>query len=740
MDMQISQENYTLVNFKSRLLARFSLVLSYPLTKLSPATIEIVINRLCKSKITAKETEAELARDSICMVSRKCRNQDGCVKRSLGVIAYLLLHNKKASWCTGYAMNPFRSHAWVEVNEIPIKETDDINQFERVIKTLDEPKLIQNKTIDSEPDVVDDSRTIVKFRDLLNLIEDKKKYFLLVLILGLLSSYLTLLQPNLLSDIISKEQLNIFSDKSTHSLVLLIIGSTLISSLQYYFLQKMGEQAVYSSRKKLIFHYLKLPILKYNELSTGELISRFSSDTSKLRLGIIQSTIALTSGIFLATGAMILLFIKDIILAMITISSVSISFLLIIFMSSAIQSSSYEAQKGLGRMTSYLSRIIMGIRTIRSTNETETELHKMLLEAEKVKELGVRVAKIQAIMTPLSNLGLQVCGLIVMGIGGYRVSLGSMSIGDLTSFILLLYIAVSPIGQIFSAFSSISEAMGALNRIVEITDLPLEDDNDIILRIDESINTSNAIEFNHVSFTYDTYSFKNTIDTKHYVLKDVSFDIKTGNYVSIVGPSGAGKSTILYLIERFYDISSGSIKVFGRDYRTLSREELRKNIAYVEQNSPLVAGTVLENLKLGNSHATIEQCIEVLKVCGLENLLNRDSEGLYSLIGEGGMKLSGGERQRLAMARAMLSDAKILLLDELTSNLDSLSEKSMREAIKKLRGQKTIIMVAHRLSTILDSDQIYVLEHGRLVGRGSHEELLEKVPLYRELAKEQFLV
>ena len=282
--------------------------------------------------------------------------------------------------------------------------------------------------------------------------------------------------------------------------------------------------------------------------------------------------------------------------------------------------------------------------------------------------------------------------------------------------------------------------MGALSRITEIIDLPKEEDNDIILNLESKSDRSKAIEFVNVTFSYDSCQFQDIQSDDNYILKDITFEINSGDYVSIVGPSGAGKSTLLYLIERFYDTTSGGIKIFGQDFRTMSRETLRSNISYVEQNSPLVAGTILENLKMGNSNVTYDECCDALEKVGLEHLIQRGTSGIESPISEGGFNLSGGERQRLAMARAILSDAKILLLDELTSNLDSLSEKKMKEAIKSMRGERTIIMVAHRLSTILDSDEIFVLEHGRIVGSGTHMELLESVPLYKELAKEQFLV
>ncbi|MGE7693103.1 ATP-binding cassette domain-containing protein [Lysinibacillus sp. NPDC094177] len=223
------------------------------------------------------------------------------------------------------------------------------------------------------------------------------------------------------------------------------------------------------------------------------------------------------------------------------------------------------------------------------------------------------------------------------------------------------------------------------------------------------------------------------------VLKEVTLSAEYGKRTAIVGPSGAGKSTVLQLIERFYDPISGQIYVDGKDYRSYSREELRKLITYVEQNAPIIAGTLRDNLLLGNSNVSDQECYDVLKEVNLSYLIERSSEKLDMKIGESGTTLSGGERQRLAMARSLLSKAEIVLLDELTSNLDSLNEIGMKKAVDKMRESKTVIVVAHRLSTIVDSDIIYVLEHGRIVGSGNHNELLDKVPLYRELAKEQFL-
>ena len=208
----------------------------------------------------------------------------------------------------------------------------------------------------------------------------------------------------------------------------------------------------------------------------------------------------------------------------------------------------------------------------------------------------------------------------------------------------------------------------------------------------------------------------------------------------LTGMSGAGKSTVLQLIERFYELNNGTICVYGKDYHTMSREELRSKITYIEQNAPLLSGTIYDNLKVGNNNVTEEKCMEALEKVNLSYLVTNRSKGLYSVIDENGTGLSGGEKQRLAMARALLSDTDIIILDELTSNLDSINERIIKDVVEELRGTKTIIMVAHRLSTTMNADNIYVLEHGRIVGKGNHDELIKTVPLYYELAKEQMLV
>jgi ATP-binding cassette subfamily B protein len=207
-----------------------------------------------------------------------------------------------------------------------------------------------------------------------------------------------------------------------------------------------------------------------------------------------------------------------------------------------------------------------------------------------------------------------------------------------------------------------------------------------------------------------------------------------------VGPSGAGKSTVLSLVERFYDPVEGTIELLGTDITTIKRTELRAMMGYVEQDAPVLAGSIRDNLLLGSPNATDEDCVEVLRQVNLSEVLNRDPAGLDAPVGEAGVMLSGGERQRLAIARALLAGAPILLLDESTSSLDGANEQLMREAIDQVATNRTLIVIAHRLSTVVDSDQIIVLDHGKVVGVGTHSELVKSTPLYRDLAKHQLLV
>lgn len=752
MEIPLFSEQPKQVSNGARWFARLAILLSAPLNWLPPSMIEKILSRLTRRYPSASKEQVQVIRDAVCTVSKRCRSQEGCLRRSLAVVVATSLKRRSVSWCTGYALEPFRAHAWVELNNIPIGEPDEISLYSKVISVSnDGEENLQEKMGDNNPkpkELEQDKRNEpiprASLRQLIALTKGHNLEFSLVVILGISSAILTLIQPNLVADLVKQSSSGFTVNITLVLLILVVSVSMILTTIQYYLLQKIGEGVVFEARSNLISHLLRLPIIEYDKRSVGDLLSRVSGDSSRLRMALIQGTIALTTGSFIVVGAAIGLALKDLLLFLTALVTVCLAFIGIFVMSNFIQKASFRVQQELGKLSGLVERDLHAIRTIRSTNATSIEENKAKQQAEHLRKLGIRLAKIQSFMTPVANMSLQVCGLIVLGFGGYRVSMGYMTIADLIAFAFLLFIMIGPVGQILGAFSGIGESLGAFARIREILDLALETDYDTNSTITFSSNSSTQkgmVHFEKVSFGYDKLAFGADTAQKEgeMILKEITLSAQYGKRTAIVGPSGAGKSTILQLIERFYDPISGQIYVDGKDYRSYSREELRKLITYVEQNAPVIAGTLRDNLLLGNSNVSDQECYDVLKEVNLSYLIERSPKKLDMQIGESGTTLSGGERQRLAMARSLLSKAKIVLLDELTSNLDSINEIGMKKAIDKMRESKTIIVVAHRLSTIVDSDIIYVLEHGRIVGSGNHNELLDTVPLYRELAKEQFL-
>ena len=293
---------------------------------------------------------------------------------------------------------------------------------------------------------------------------------------------------------------------------------------------------------------------------------------------------------------------------------------------------------------------------------------------------------------------------------------------------------IGPLISAFGAYTSVMGALGALARIKEIMDLDEEEPG--AERLPRKAANKTAIEFKDVEFHYETEDG----EEPQVILKKLNLKIARGSRVALVGPSGAGKSTVFSLIERFYEPTGGQILLDGQPVTEFSRQSLRQQLGYVEQDAPVLAGSLKDNLLLGKADASDQELEHVLNQVNLAEVLKRDTKGLSAEVGEDGIMLSGGERQRLAIARALLASPEILLLDESTSALDGPNEQRMREAIDAVAHDRTLLVIAHRLSTVVDSDQIIVLEHGEIVGVGTHSELVKSTPLYADLAKHQLLV
>ncbi|HYI50193.1 MAG TPA: ABC transporter ATP-binding protein [Microbacterium sp.] len=631
------------------------------------------------------------------------------------------------------------------------------------------------------------------FGQLLPFIFEHKRTLVVVAVLSVLGALATLAQPLLVGQVIERVQLGETLGALVWLLIALVVVSSVISGYQHYLLQRTGTGVVYSSRRKLIARILHLPISEFDARRTGDLVSRVGTDTTLLYAVLTQGLADAVGNALIFVGALVAMALIDPILLALIIVVIGVSVVVVVLLSGRIRTASTEQQVKVGELASGVERAVGSIRTVRAAGATDREVASVSSLATDAYAVGVRIAKVSALVVPIAGIALQVSLLVVLGVGGFRVASGAITIASLVTFIMFLFLMIAPLGSTFGAITSVNQALGALGRIQEVLDLPTEEQNDA--EIASTLRQAQgpergaqgpergaqgpegtdaggaasvpAVAFRDVRFRYPeavvaareaaAAEARAVLEQVHLeraadevtdavpgadrdVLRGVTFEVPRGSRVALVGPSGAGKSTVLSLIERFYDPTDGAIELGGRDIRSLGRTELRAQFGYVEQDAPTLAGTLADNLRLGSPDATDADCERVLHAVNLTDVLERNPLGLGAPVGEDGVMLSGGERQRLAIARALLAAPPILLLDESTSSLDGVNEQRMREAIDAVAADRTLIVIAHRLSTVVDSDRIVVLDHGEVVGQGTHSELVASTPLYRDLAKHQLLV
>jgi|GEM_PF-402514 len=760
MTIHLFPEQSAQTSFRDRMRARAAVLMSNRLAKSKPERIERVIGRWAAKYPVTDIESAYKDRAAVCSVSGRARSRQGCLLRSISVARAAKLRRRSITWCSGFAVEPFRGHAWVEVGGVPIMENEELKEYTKSVEVRAKGD-VESSASDSTGMVAElnevmesPATTPASPGDLLTLAGNRRGLLALAGILALLGSGLTLAIPSFIAKFFSSGSFTLPGIRLVGAFLGLILASGVATVFQHYYLQKVGESIVNDARRKLSRHLLRLQIKEYDERKTGDLISRVASDTSRLRTGFLQVFLAGTTGIPLILGAGVIMLVIDPVLLGTAVTFIILLSILIAVISRVVQGTSLAAQHELGELTSRVERDMTAIRTIRAANATASESASLDEQVETTWQACLKVAKVQSVVMPIATAGLQVSAIVVILTGAYRMSTGALSMAGLIQFASLLFILMSPLSQMMAAVSELHSSLASLERVNEIFDLPQEDEVDVVNLLPQAtLNLSApalrrrrsrapAIEFEDVYFTYGAREFGTGLedDPDSLVLHGLNLTVPEGRRVAIVGPSGAGKSTVLQLVERFYDVDGGAIRVFGKDIRDYSREDLRHCLGYVEQDSPVLSGTLRQNLTLGTPDITDDQCLAALNAVNLEYLASRSSLGLEALVGESGAALSGGERQRLAIARSLLSGRKILLFDEATANLDSHNERQIGDVLTNLRGNHTVLVVAHRLSTIMDADLIHVLEHGRLVASGQHHQLVEVSTIYRNLAKEQHLI
>ncbi|MFJ2822963.1 ABC transporter ATP-binding protein [Streptomyces toxytricini] len=530
-------------------------------------------------------------------------------------------------------------------------------------------------------------------------------------------------------------------------LALLIVGGALTSAFGMYAVERAAESVVLGARRQLISRLPRLRVADLDQRPPGDLISRVTADTTLLREAATNNLVDTLIGSVTLLGMLVLMAWLDVVLFLAVLGVVLAIGACTALLMPRIARASKEAQEALGELGSGLERLLGAIRTVKASGAEQRESTALERSAHGAWQAGLRAARWGAVAGTSSGLVVQLAFLTVLGLGGARVANGSMSVASLIGFLLYLFYLVGPVAQLASGISGLQVGTAAVRRIHEVLELSPEEAEEPAgsggtagrrAAAAAEAEPSSAAADQGAGIVFRDVVFRYREDSRP-VLDGAGFEISPGGLTAVVGPSGTGKSTLFALLERFYDIDGGSITVDGRDLRDWNPTELRRNIGYVEQDAPVLAGTLRDNLTLAASGASPDELRRVLEQVRLTALVDSLPQGLDTEVGHRGAALSGGQRQRIAIARALLRRPRLLLLDEATSQLDALNESELREVVAEIARTTTVLVIAHRLSTVTGARRILVLEDGRVRAAGTHAELLREGGLYARLAATQTL-
>ena len=512
------------------------------------------------------------------------------------------------------------------------------------------------------------------------------------------------------------------------ALMLLVLFGlrVLFRFLSNYMAHKAAWNLVEELRAKVYGRLQELSIDFFRNHESGDLVSRTISDTATFELLYAHLLPESVTNIITIIGVTLILFSINARLALLT--CLPIPFILAsgwIF-SNRVQPNFRQMQKALGGLSAQLQDNFAGIQEIQIFGQQKSAQKRVVDKASVFTQAMLKALKLSAVFHPgvefLTSLG----SVIVIGFGGYLAFMGDLAVADIVAFLLYLSLFYAPVTHIAQLLESMQHALAGAERVIEILDAPQSVSN--AENAHELQKVQGALSFNNVSFAY-------TQDAP--VLKSISFELKPGQMLALVGPTGVGKSTMSQLIARFYDPNTGTIMIDGHDLREVELASLRRNVAMVLQDSFLFNGTIAENIAFAKPQATHEEIERVAMVARVHADILKLPDGYETRVGERGAKLSGGQKQRIAIARAILCEAPILILDEATASVDVQTEADIQQAINDLSGTRTIVAIAHRLSTVRRADLILVLDKGQVVQRGTHAELVDQPGIYQEMCKVQ---
>lgn len=509
--------------------------------------------------------------------------------------------------------------------------------------------------------------------------------------------------------------------------ITLYLGSALFSFLQQFIMTRVSQRTVYEVRKELKEKMNKVPISYYDTHSNGDIMSRATNDMDNISGTLQQSLTQMVTSIVMFVGVLVMMLSISWKLTLVAVCTVPLSLIVVMIVAPKSQKHFSQQRKSLGLLTDQVEETYGGHNVIQAFNHESQEIEKFEVHNEELYKAGWKAQFISAMIMPLMNFIKNLGYVFVAIIGGIQVAHGKMPLGDIQAFFQYTNMFSQPIQQIANLLNTIQSTIASAERVFEVIDQP--DMKDEPSGIPAIPNDPYKIRFDHVQFGYQPGEL---------LMTDFSLNVKSGQMIAIVGPTGAGKTTLINLLERFYDISGGSLKLEGVDTRDFSREKLRSHFSMVLQDTWLFTGSIYDNIKYGNEQATEEQVYAAARAAHADDFIRTLPHGYDTILNEDASNISQGQRQLLTIARAFLANPEILILDEATSSVDTRTEILIQRAMNRLLEERTSFVVAHRLSTIRDADNIIVMNHGSIVETGTHDELMDKKGFYADLYNSQF--
>ncbi len=496
--------------------------------------------------------------------------------------------------------------------------------------------------------------------------------------------------------------------------------------LQTYLMADVAQQVVRDLRTDLFHHLQTLPLRFFDQRAHGDLMSRLTNDMENISNILATSFSQLLASLFGLVGVILIMFLLNRPLAIVSLVVMPLTYVLTRFIARRTRVGFRETQKNLGRLNGLIEETITGQRVVQAFVRADTAIAEFAEANRALKQAALRARILASFMGPLMNMVSNLGLAIVACAGGWLAVAGLATVGEVAAFINYAGRLGRPLNQIAQLFSSIQSALAGAERVFELIDEAPEADAPDAGPLP---HIAGDVTFSHVDFSYETGV---------PVLKDVSLHAAPGQMVALVGPTGAGKTTIANLLPRFYPVDRGSICIDGHDVQRLTQDDLRRKVGLVLQDNFLFATSILQNIRYGRLEASDEDVIAAAKLANADAFIHHLPQGYQTILTERGANLSQGQRQLLAIARAILADPDILILDEATSNVDTRTEKHLQEALLRLMKGRTSFVIAHRLSTIRDADQVLVIQNGQIIERGTHQGLLAQKGFYHHLYLSQF--